>query len=153
MTVATITVLQIGSRGPEVADLQHLLMARGGAHSTDLGAIDGVFGPRTQAAVINFQRHQPAQNNGVVEHETWKALAEAPEWPNQIPGQFLRPGDRGEGVKQLQKGLRNHKVYGGLIDGAFGPVTQQAVMELQRRQTVSNVQGIVGPMTFMGATA
>jgi len=49
--VAPGTVLQIGSRGPEVAAIQEKLANAG----FDPGPIDGIYGPLTQAAVDSFQ--------------------------------------------------------------------------------------------------
>ncbi|MHA1529641.1 MAG: peptidoglycan-binding protein [Alphaproteobacteria bacterium] len=47
------TVLRRGDEGPEVLLLQRALAARG----FPPGALDGDFGPRTQAALTAFQRH------------------------------------------------------------------------------------------------
>ncbi len=152
VAVTTITILKLGSRGAEVTDLQHLLLARGGAHIVDMGPVDGIFGERTRAEVKRFQEHQETRRDGVVDQQTWEALASAREWPHQIAGQFMSRGHQGENVRRLQRGLKAHSLYRGAIDGDFGPMTHRAVVELQARRSESNDQGIVGPMTFMGAT-
>ena len=152
VAVTSSIVLTLGSRGAEVTDLQHLLLARGGAHTVDMGPIDGIFGPRTQAEVKRFQDHEETRKDGVVDQKTWAALAGAREWPHQIPGQFMRRGHQGESVRRLQRGLKAHSLYGGAIDGDFGPMTHRAVVELQVRRAESNERGVVGPMTFMTAT-
>ncbi len=149
MAVITITVLKQGSRGPEVFDLQHLLLARAGADLDELGAVDGIFGPLTEIAVLNFQAHQPVEADGIVNPDTWRALAAEWEWPDRQPGRFLRQGDRGKSVRQLQQGLQRQRLYHGAIDGLFGPRTREAVILLQRTgKPVSNVNGVVGPLTF-----
>ncbi|MBW4609812.1 MAG: peptidoglycan-binding protein [Hassallia sp. WJT32-NPBG1] len=48
----SIVVLQEGSTGPEVIDLQFILQIR----NFTLDAPDGKFGSRTKAAVIKFQK-------------------------------------------------------------------------------------------------
>ncbi|NJM56996.1 MAG: peptidoglycan-binding protein [Synechococcales cyanobacterium RU_4_20] len=152
MAVITITVLKQGSRGADVVDLQHLLLARGGADLDEIGSPDGIFGPLTKIAVTNFQAHQPGEADGVVDHDTWAALAPVEEWPDRTPGRFLRRGDRGSSVRKLQRGLQAAGFYRSAIDGVFGPLTLQAVMQFQRQQAVSNLEGIVGPLTFAHAT-
>ncbi|WP_088554756.1 PGRP and LysM peptidoglycan-binding domain-containing protein [Calderihabitans maritimus] len=58
------------SRGPAVRVLQ-LLLTRAGF---DPGPIDGIFGPRTEAAVKAFQRQKGLPVTGVVDTNTWIAL-------------------------------------------------------------------------------
>jgi len=65
-----MAVLQLGSSGPEVADLQNTLRARG----FDPGASDGSFGPGTAAAVEAFQRSAGLNPDGVVGPQTAAAL-------------------------------------------------------------------------------
>jgi peptidoglycan hydrolase-like protein with peptidoglycan-binding domain/molybdopterin converting factor small subunit len=61
--------LQIGSRSRAVARLQRLLVANGATID-----VDGMFGPRTAAAVKEFQRAAGLQVDGVVGPRTWQAL-------------------------------------------------------------------------------
>lgn len=63
-------VLRLGSRGTAVKQLQNLLRAA----KVFAGAIDGDFGPVTQAAVIKFQRSKGLVADGVVGATTWAAL-------------------------------------------------------------------------------
>ena len=62
--------LRIGSTGPAVTRLQQLLRNEG----FDPGPIDGIFGSRTQAAVIEFQREMDLVADGIVGIRTWTAL-------------------------------------------------------------------------------
>ncbi|MBW3597238.1 MAG: serine hydrolase [Planctomycetes bacterium] len=64
--------LKLGASGRLVEDLQRTLNARL-SPSPDL-AVDGEFGPVTQAAVVRFQESQKIEADGVVHRETWKAL-------------------------------------------------------------------------------
>lgn len=63
-------MLQIGSRGPQVAELQRALVAAG----FNPHGIDGVFGPKTDAAVRAFQRAAHIVVDGKVGPQTWGAL-------------------------------------------------------------------------------
>jgi peptidoglycan hydrolase-like protein with peptidoglycan-binding domain len=70
-TAASSTpTLRFGARGPSVVRLQQLL-ARAGCNPH--GA-DGVFGPNTQAAVLQFQRSRGLTVDGIVGPRTWAAL-------------------------------------------------------------------------------
>jgi hypothetical protein len=62
--------LRRGSRGNDVVFLQQRLRASG----VFQGAIDGDFGPITEAAVIAFQRRSNLTPDGVVGPATWAAL-------------------------------------------------------------------------------
>ncbi len=62
--------LRRGSTGPKVRELQTLLRNQG----FDPGPIDGDFGPRTEAAVRNFQRSKGLVVDGIVGVATWTAL-------------------------------------------------------------------------------
>jgi N-acetylmuramoyl-L-alanine amidase len=57
-------------RGDDVADLQ----ARLGRLGFDCGWVDGIFGPSTSTAVGEFQRNVGLSPDGVVGHETFRAL-------------------------------------------------------------------------------
>jgi peptidoglycan hydrolase-like protein with peptidoglycan-binding domain len=57
-------------QGPAVTKLQERLQALGFLQ----GAVDGVFGPATQAAVIAAQQEFQLEPDGVVGPATWTAL-------------------------------------------------------------------------------
>lgn len=63
-------VLGLGSRGSEVLEIQELLTALGFSP----GFADGVFGPKTLAAVIAFQRSLGLQVDGLVGPQTGSRL-------------------------------------------------------------------------------
>jgi cell wall-associated NlpC family hydrolase len=63
-TTTGSSAVRMGSRGAVVADLQRLLSV----------SPDGVFGPRTRAAVLAFQRSKGLVPDGIVGAKTWGAL-------------------------------------------------------------------------------
>lgn len=69
-TAVDLPILRLGMRGPAVVRLQERLRATG----FFTGAIDGVFGAQTQAAVQAAQRRFQLQPDGVVGSATWAAL-------------------------------------------------------------------------------
>ena len=61
--------LEVGSVGPEVRELQRLLNRRGaGLH------VDGLFGPKTRAAVERAQTSAGLAVTGIVDAATWAAV-------------------------------------------------------------------------------
>jgi putative chitinase len=82
--VTMISMLRLNSSGPAVTALQQALQAAGFGP----GAIDGSFGPGTEAAVIAFQRSKGLAADGVVGPNTVTALGLAviPSVPSAVPG-------------------------------------------------------------------
>lgn len=79
-----MTVLQLGSNGPDVVTLQQTLKERG----FDPGNIDGQFGSGTEAAVLAFQKSERLVSDGVAGPRTLAALglAEPAAVVSAIPG-------------------------------------------------------------------
>ncbi|WP_413162387.1 peptidoglycan-binding domain-containing protein [Capilliphycus salinus ALCB114379] len=69
-----VEVLSKGTKGSKVITLQTRLQVKG----YDPGPVDGVFGSRTQAAVIAYQQAKGLEGDGVVDEQTWTALSQ--EW-------------------------------------------------------------------------
>jgi peptidoglycan hydrolase-like protein with peptidoglycan-binding domain len=67
----TVKILVRGATGSKVKTLQARLDMKG----YDPGAIDGIFGSRTMAAVKDFQEAYGLRVDGVVDEATWKALS------------------------------------------------------------------------------
>src|SRR5437879_4903627 len=84
-----ITTLSIGSSGDDVRKLQRLLNSRlyGGAFLK----VDGRFGSRTLAAVLEFQKRSALLSDGIVGRKTWFRLFGAP-----IPRVPVQPVDGGK---------------------------------------------------------
>ena len=77
-------ILRLNSSGPDVTALQQALQAAGFSP----GAIDGSFGPGTEAAVLGFQRSEGLAADGIVGPNTATALglAAVPSVPSAVPG-------------------------------------------------------------------
>lgn len=69
---AKTMLLKVGSRGETVRKLQEMLNSLG----FNCGAADGIFGPKTQAAVKAFQKKYGLVADGIVGPQTWRKLAE-----------------------------------------------------------------------------
>jgi peptidoglycan hydrolase-like protein with peptidoglycan-binding domain len=65
----------VGADGPEVRALQEALAALG----FDPGTPDGVFGPATRSAVMDFQRSHRLNPDGIAGERTLAAINEALE--------------------------------------------------------------------------
>ena len=63
-------LLHTGSRGKLVSDLQRELASAGFSP----GGNDGIFGPKTRAALTQFQRAKHLSVDGVAGRQTWTAL-------------------------------------------------------------------------------
>ena len=124
---------RMGSRGPDIRDTQSRLNARGARL-----AEDGIFGPKTQAAVRQFQRQQGLTVDGIVGPKTQAALTS--------PTRALRPGMHNRATGYLQQ-ILNHRGHNLAVDGRYGPQTTEAVRAFQKANGLSP-DGVFGPQTF-----
>jgi len=131
-----------GATGEPVRRAQRALR-----RTPDLGLeVDGIFGPKTEAAVKNFQRDRGLTVDGIVGPHTWAAL------PDGGPMPTLQQGSTGEVVRSLQQILTNgapgqwNTTPQG-VDGDFGPHTKSSVEAFQRWGKVT-ADGIVGDQTW-----
>ncbi len=129
-------VLAEGDRYHPVETLQHLLRGQGLSV-----AVDGVFGAGTGAAVSAFQQREHLPGDGVVGARTWSALIVT-----------VAAGSTGDAVRAVQeefqfRNLSGDPRQGVQIDGAFGPRTEDAVVDLQQALGL-DIDGIVGPITW-----
>ena len=136
-----------GDRGLHVRRLQEVL----GAIGYRLG-VDGVFGPGTQSAVLEFQADAGLEPDGLFGRRSKQALAAAyaevapPDEARTISA-TLRRGSRGADVETLQEELSREGYNPGSVDGVFGPRTEEAVFAFQTAADLA-VDGIVGPQTL-----
>jgi peptidoglycan hydrolase-like protein with peptidoglycan-binding domain len=130
-----------GDQDHPVRTLQYLLRARG--HTV---AVDGIFGPATDAAVRAFQQEKHLAVDGIVGANTWSALIST-----------VRQGSQGDAVRGVQEEFQFRNLSGdpskGLtVDGIFGPKTDAAVRGFQQALHADipsvTVDGIVGPVTW-----
>lgn len=63
------------------------------------------------------------------------------------PGTLIAEGAQGITVKRIQLQLNLVAAAGLVVDGIFGPLTKQAVVDFQNAQQIG-VDGIVGPVTW-----
>ena len=131
-----------GATGEPVRRAQRALR-----RTPDLGLeVDGIFGPKTEAAVKNFQHDKGLTVDGIVGPHTWAAL------PDGGPMPTLQQGSTGEVVRSLQQVLTNgapgqwNTTPQG-VDGDFGPHTKSSVEAFQRWGKVT-ADGIVGDQTW-----
>ena len=140
-TLSPWPVVKNGNRDHPIKTLQYLLRARG--HTV---TVDGVFGPKTEAAVKAFQTSKGLSANGIVGPETWTALVVT-----------VKKGSQGDAVRGVQEEFQFRNLSGdpskGLqVDGVFGPKTDSAVRGFQHALSLDipsvTVDGIVGPITW-----
>ena len=77
MTTNYPATLRLGDQGADVVRLQEALRANGFAVKAD-----GDFGPKTEAAVLQFQHRKKVLEDGIVGRVTWELLGEAVEAPS-----------------------------------------------------------------------
>ena len=130
-----------GHNGHPVKTLQFLLRARG--HTV---AVDGIFGPQTDAAVKAFQTSKGLAANGIVDPNSWTALIIQ-----------VKKGSSGDAVRGVQEEFQFRNESGNpnqgvQFDGIFGPQTDSAVRAFQHAVSLDvpsvAVDGIVGPITW-----
>ena len=150
------TPLRRGSTGPNVVTLQVALnrIAQNYPAIPKISSVDGIFGSRTEATVIAFQRIFGLSPDGIVGPATWyrivrlyTAVTRLSELRSQgqrfyainwSPPNSLQIGDTGEKVLLLQYMLAILSSYITTIppvsvDGVFGQATRAAVLAAQRR--------------------
>ncbi len=147
--------LQNGSSGPEVVVVQTELnrISQNYPAIPKIPEVDGIYGPRTEAAVRRFQEIFDLTVDGIVGRATWYELVRlytavtrlselrslgqqfyANSWEYQ---NAIQQGDRGQGVRHVQYMLSVlsefiPQIPEVEIDGIFGPATRNAVIAAQR---------------------
>lgn len=153
-------VLQVTSpfmSGPDVTAVQTQLTARG-FHP---GAIDGIYGPNTAAAVRAFQQQQGLPVTGIVCGQTYvllqvpcQSVPPCPTPPTQCRVLVTSsPFMSGNDVRAVQTALANAGFSPGSIDGIYGPMTATAVRRFQAARGLL-VTGVVcdGLYSTLGIT-
>lgn len=158
--------ISAGADGPEVAAIQQRLQVHGFA----IGTIDGSYGSRTTSAVSAFQQSKRLNSDGIVDKETWTALAIDPPAPaseslqSNAPVEGSAPteksdpvaanrttaltkGAAGSKVKTLQVRLEIQGYDPGPIDGIFGARTATAVKSFQQYKGLT-ANGVVDEITW-----
>ena len=106
-------------------------------------AVDGIVGPVTMNAIVDFQKKNGLVADGIVGPKTMAVLEAGPK-PTPAPGGLTVDGVLGP---QTYKALQ--KVLGVSADGVFGPVSKKA---LQGKLGV-RADGVIGPQTVRALQA
>ncbi len=155
-------LLRLGSRGDEVRRLQELLSALNASYpQIPILATDGIFGERTQSAVITFQQLFNLSPDGIVGEITWNTLlkeyilimnSQAPISSDVYPGTPLRYGSSGANVVKM-------KNYLNIIEPYYSTINRNSAGSYFDRQMDSNVRafqslfslsvdGVIGEATW-----
>ena len=127
--------------------------------------IDGIYGPKTKNAVIEFQKLFGLNPDGIVGNITWYNLNKTytsilntlpKDYKGNVgllyPGYFLTEGTNDNNVKILQEYINEISIYYPnipfiTVDGFFGQETKKAIESIQKMGGIE-VNGIVGPVTW-----
>ncbi len=117
------TTIKLGDTGDDVKRLQRVFARMKVLAPDDL---DGIFGPRTEDAVKDFQESNGLVVDGVVGPITWSHVH-----PYREASPTLQAGSLGPVVAMLQAVLKTGFGYTGAIDGIFGPATEAVLRQYQ----------------------
>ena len=117
-----------------------------------VGAVDGVWGADSQAALQRYQQRHDLQVTGQLNQataaimglDTGALLAQQPVAPPPpaVSGEMLRPS----AVQAIQYRLRRLGYYNGPVDGVWGPGTEAALRGFQQGSGLQ-IDGSPGPST------
>jgi len=110
----------------------------------EAGAKKACPGDRVDVDAVrrDLARHMATRGDGADVSADTSAASASPR-----PRPLLRRGDRGRDVGDLQRALKTAGLYGGKIDGDFGPVTERALRAFQSSRGL-DVDGLAGPATW-----
>ena len=131
-----------GAGSPNVAALQVGLRT----HGLYQGTVDGVLGPRTERAVMRFQRRAGLSPDGVIGPRTRKAFGRYGR-RGPLGRRDLAIGTRGWDVAALQFALAWHGFPSAVFDGVLGAHTDTALRKFQRWAGL-DPDGTAGPSTY-----
>ena len=166
---ATYETLKRGSSGEAVSQLQTRLKELG--YYT--GTVDGQYGAGTETSVKNFQAANNLTADGVAGPQTQEAIygyyairasdavtsvtarpatttarpATATPRPQGKTDIYLRLGDSGAEVRNVQNRLITLGYLSGSADGYYQETTEAAVAAFQKRNSLYN-DGVAGPSTL-----
>lgn len=130
--------VSVGSEGDAVRWAQRAV--RRGLPDPYAVAVDGIFGPETETAVMQFQEGVHLKPDGIVGPETWAAL------PYGCPMPELSEGFAGDVVRSLQEVLTEW-APNLVADGIFGSETHGAVEAFQGYAKITP-NGVVAEQTW-----
>lgn len=162
-------LLAKGAMGPEVSKLQEALNKAGANPPL---AVDGDFGPATEAAVTQFQQRNNLAPDGVVGPMTQAAMAKA-QSPStsgsagangggtlnagtlgsinngQYKSSFeIKPGSKGPEVERLKKALTDAGFYTGAINQEMGAQGVEALKKAKEQLKLGGAPDVAGEFTL-----
>ncbi|WP_368738096.1 peptidoglycan-binding protein [Myxococcus sp. AM009] len=152
-----VALLATGARGPEVSQLQQALNKAGAQPPL---AVDGDFGPLTEAAVKQFQARSGLQADGVHGPRTAARLIGGatatlnPATLGNISGGApsasfeVRPGSRGPEVTQLKQALKDAGFYKGVVNDQMGPDGVAALKAAKEHLKLGGPLDVAGAFTL-----
>lgn len=144
ITAENVVIIQAGSRGNAVLNLQNRLTELGYYSSRQ----DGVYLEDDISAVRAFQKANSLKVDGKAGYETQSVLFSENAVPgNQATGgESLRYGSLGDEVVTLQNRLIELGYLTGTADGTFGLATKTALMKFQKINKLTR-DGVAGAQT------
>ncbi|CAN1209078.1 Peptidoglycan binding-like domain-containing protein [Tumidithrix helvetica PCC 7403] len=158
----TLAALQGGSPSQatisdaSVTELQKLLALR----KFYTGAIDGIMGAQTKAAILAAQKYYGLTADGIAGKQTLTALKQGAA-PSPVASKPTTPAPTpiastskvgvsttsNEGIANLQNLLKDRGFYDGPISGILGPRTRAAIVAAQKAYGLT-ADGIAGSATI-----
>ena len=135
---------------PQAVQLVQQRLRQSGAYT---GAVDGIWGADSQAALERYQQSQGLQVTGQLNQATIATLGIPAEqlvsanWPVvEISTPIVPASLRSSSVQVIQARLRDLNYYRGPVDGVWGANTQQAIASFQQGRGLQP-NGQLNPMT------
>ena len=146
----TSAAVKFGDSNDEVQEVQTCLYAQGLFD----GDINGYCGQLTVNAIKNFQSAIGLIADGICGYETFEILRAAAydeiDITTLMTGgakNYLKPGDNGSRVEELQNLLAEHGYFDGEVDGIYNSATSSAVKNFQADNGLT-VDGLCGSSTL-----
>jgi peptidoglycan hydrolase-like protein with peptidoglycan-binding domain len=130
-----------GDTGAEVEALQQQLVKAGATI-----AVDGDFGPETEAAVRAFQAQRGINADGTVGDQTRTALA-GTATPSTKPFD-VRAGSTGPQVTELKQALKDAGFYSGVVNDKMGADGLAALKKAKETLKLGGDPGVAGNTTL-----
>jgi peptidoglycan hydrolase-like protein with peptidoglycan-binding domain len=116
----------------------------------DAGAVDGIWGPHTRAAVRKFQKAEELQRTARLDQATLQALGVASSMAQAetTDARSSEDNDRSSStsamsmrsnsqeIRSAQEALNDKSYDAGAVDGIFGPHTEAAVRKFQKAEAL-----------------
>lgn len=162
--------LKPGSRGENVRIIQYMLNRISDNYSAipKIPDINGTFDIATEAAVVKFQNQFSLPADGIIDEATWYRILDIYDSVKRLydlisekvteqeaqnaRAVILSIGDKSENVRTLQRylaliGFFEDTYQDIIIDGIYGPETEEAVRLLQENNSLP-VTGMVNAATW-----